>query len=107
MSTGASVLVVEDHVDTARMLVSAFRRKGIDADVVYSGHDALEHLAHTKPRVVLMDEMMPDMSGMEVVREMRHSDDLKDIPVLFYTASFSYAQQREAKQLGAVAWLVK
>jgi CheY-like chemotaxis protein len=102
-----SVLVVEDHSDTARMLLLALQRKGIGADVVGSGEAALAHLHACKPRVVVMDEMMPGMSGMDVVRAMRNQPSLRDINVLFYTASFNFDQQREAKKLGAVAWFVK
>jgi DNA-binding response OmpR family regulator len=61
----------------------------------------------SRPQVVIMDEMMPGLNGLEVVRRMRNMPELSDVKVLFYSAAYDWLSQREARDLGAVDWVVK
>jgi CheY-like chemotaxis protein len=106
-TTGTNVLVVDDHADTAKMLARALRRRGIETESVQDGADALELMQTMRPQVVIMDEMMPGLNGLEVVRRMRNMPELSDVKVLFYSAAYDWLSQREARDLGAVDWVVK
>ena len=88
----------------ARMLT----RVGYDAAVVPCGKDLIERLeSGSRPRLVILDLMMPEMDGFDCLRLMRAHPDWKDIPVVMYSADFNYDRAREAQRLGAQDYLVK
>jgi CheY-like chemotaxis protein len=54
-----------------------------------------------------MDEMMPDMSGMDVLREIRADPKIRHTTIIFHSGGFDLAKRDEAMTLGVVAWLLK
>jgi CheY-like chemotaxis protein len=102
-----TILVVEDHADTAGMLTRHLGRRGLCAETVGTGPEALEYLAQTKPCCIVLDEGMPGMSGLEFFRHLLAWSETRDIPVFFYSASFDWRKQMEATALGAKGWFVK
>jgi CheY-like chemotaxis protein len=101
------VLIVEDHKDSAELLRRVLSRKGVHAEVALGGAEALSLARTNRPTVVVMDEMMPEMNGLEVVRLMRQDPQLSDVNVIFYSANYDWRKQQTAEALGAKAWLVK
>ena len=104
------ILIVDDHPDTCQMLQRMLARKGMQASTCLSGNEALTKMkqpASDKPRVVVLDEMMPDKTGLEVFRQLKADPSLKDVNVIFYSAGFDYSKHQEALRLGAKAWFVK
>ena len=101
------VLIVDDNPDTCGLLTRWFRRGGIDCDSVMSGAAALALMQRQPPGVVILDVGMPGMNGIEVVRKIRRTDTLKEIPVIIYSADASYSLLREAMQAGAQSFIVK
>ena len=59
------------------------------------------------PLLVVLDNMMPEMNGIEVLREIRADPKIANTAVIFYSAGFDVAKREEAMTLGAVAWLLK
>ncbi|TET49671.1 MAG: response regulator transcription factor [Anaerolineales bacterium] len=70
-------------IDLVRLILG---RKGFDLIGAIGGMEGLEKMRETKPDLVLLDLMMPDMDGWEVYQQMKADDDLKDIPVIVVTA---------------------
>jgi two-component system, OmpR family, response regulator len=70
-STPLRILVVEDHVDTARATAKLLRYQGHQVQVATDGQDALATAAAAPPDVVLLDLDLPEMSGWEVARRLR------------------------------------
>lgn len=103
----SSILVVDDHRDTARVLATVFRRRGYEAACAYGGSEALEHIRRERPSMVILDVMMPGMSGIEVLREVRSDPRLTDLPVVMFSAAAEDPMRREALAAGAQAYLVK
>ena len=101
------ILVVDDHADTCEALERLFRRRGIDLHCAGSGADAVEFLTRHTPRLILLDVMMPDMSGIDLLKLIRSNRDFDGTPVIMYTADFQYERWDEAKRLGAQDYLVK
>jgi CheY-like chemotaxis protein len=100
------VLVVDDHPDSVEAVVRMFRKTGRQADCVQSGAAALASLASgRKPRVVLLDVMMPQMDGIEVLKAIRQHPELKDLPVVMLSADRTRTD--EAMGLGAQDYVVK
>ncbi len=81
-----TILVVEDDEDVAKITASFLRAKRYDVMVAHDGPTALEMVAQRHPRCILLDIMMPRMSGLEVLRILRENPDTADIPVILVTA---------------------
>ena len=78
------VLVVDDEVNIAELLAMALRYEGWDLQMAHSGQDAVATARDFRPDAVVLDIMLPDFDGLEVLRRMRA--DGNDVPVLFLTA---------------------
>ncbi|MFN2196873.1 MAG: response regulator [Anaerolineales bacterium] len=76
------VIIVEDEPDTAEMFAELMRLEGYQIKKAYGGTAAIDLLTKETPYVVLLDIMMPDVSGLEVLRYMRRDPQLENIPVV-------------------------
>src|SRR4051794_16653383 len=107
VSSTCAVLIVDDHVDTADMLRRYLSKRGYECKCVASGERALSAMRAERPGCVILDQMMPGMTGLEVLRRMQAWPELRDIPVIFYSAGYEWAKQMEGEALGARGWFVK
>jgi len=80
------VLIVDDTPDMATLMVRAVNKQGYEACVAGDGVCALQMASAMAPDVILLDIMMPLMSGIEVLRELKADARLQDIPVILVTA---------------------
>ncbi len=80
------VLIVDDSPDIARLMVKVVEENGHDVVTAINGRQALEVAASEHPDVILLDIMMPGMSGIDVLRHLKASAELKAIPVILVTA---------------------
>jgi two-component system phosphate regulon response regulator PhoB len=80
------VLVVEDERPIRDMLAFNLSRAGYDVDSVASGGEARTSIANQFPDVILMDWMLPDISGLELTRQLKRDPDTREIPVIMVTA---------------------
>lgn len=101
------VLVVEDEDNIAIALVYLITREGYDCDRVASGGAALAHIRRTHPDLVLLDVMLPEVSGYEICQNMRLDPLLADVKILMMTARGSAMQQRKGLALGADGFISK
>jgi DNA-binding response OmpR family regulator len=101
----ATILVVEDDRALREFLCTAL---ALEFEVVgaASGEEAVELARRLRPRVVLLDVMLPGLSGLDVVREIRADAEIKDTPVLVMTA-FSEIDAGDAADAGANRFLTK
>jgi two-component system phosphate regulon response regulator PhoB len=101
------VLVVEDDPDISAMLVYALSNSDWQAVAVSDCHSALQELAGTAPNLVLLDWMLPDMSGIELLRRIRREPRLREIPVIMLTARGEEADRVRGLECGADDYVVK
>ncbi len=80
------VLVVEDEAALATMLRYNLEKQGFRVDEAGDGQEAMIRIAETPPDLVLLDWMLPVMSGIEVCRQIRRRPDTRDLPVIMVTA---------------------
>jgi DNA-binding response OmpR family regulator len=99
------VLVVEDFEILARTVATGLRREGMAVDVVLDGGDALQHLAHTRYDVVVLDRDLPGVSGDEVCRQIVAGHSCSR--VLMLTAASTVKERVEGLGLGADDYLPK
>ncbi|WP_026316856.1 response regulator transcription factor [Actinokineospora enzanensis] len=84
MSARASLLVVEDDAAIRDLLATSLRFAGFEVETAATGTEALRKAQRRRPDLVLLDVMLPDRDGFDVLRSLRAGGDL--VPVLFLTA---------------------
>lgn len=77
-----SILVVEDEFDVQQVVADVLRDEGYEVSVCGNGRDALERLREHRPDVVVMDVMMPILSGVQALELMRKMPGLDGVPVI-------------------------
>lgn len=81
-----TILVVDDDVNTARITERMLTVRGYDVMTATDGTRALELVAERRPDCILLDIMMPRMSGLEVLNHLKHDPETAEIPVILLTA---------------------
>ena len=99
------ILVVEDEKILNKMITKTLKTEGYSVDSCFDGEDALHFLKMGEFDAVILDIMMPKMSGIDVVKAMRADGDAT--PVIFLTARDSVADRVEGLDAGAQDYLVK
>jgi two-component system phosphate regulon response regulator PhoB len=85
-ATKPTVLVVEDEAALATMLRYNLVKQGFKVDEAVDGQEALTRISEAQPDIVLLDWMLPVMSGIEVCRQIRRRPQTRDLPVIMVTA---------------------
>src|SRR4030042_6355000 len=80
------IMIVEDEPDTAEMFAEMIRLSGYRVLKCYGGASAMHMLMQEKPDSMILDIMMPDVSGLEVLRYIRREPRLEKIPVIIVSA---------------------
>lgn len=101
------VLVVEDEDNIAEALEYLVLREGYRHDRVASGADALPRIRSTHPDLVLLDVMLPEVSGYEICRTIRTDPALDGVRVLMMTARGSAVERQRGLDLGADGFITK
>lgn len=101
------ILIVEDERDLASTLEYNFQREGYETRVAHAGSDALAFAAKERPSLVLLDVMLPDMSGIEVCRRLKRSEELRGVPVMMLTARGEEIDRVVGFEVGADDYIVK
>jgi PAS domain S-box-containing protein len=105
--TRRRVLVVDDHVDAARMLELLLQCEGHETRIAHDGPSALKAIEEFKPEFVFLDIGMPGMSGYEIARTLRTSEQRRDIFLVALTGWGQPSDFRESKEAGFDLHLVK
>jgi DNA-binding response OmpR family regulator len=102
------VLVADDEPHIGRIIKMKLEQGPFRVTLVYDGQEAMEALER-EPDIglVLLDVMMPRLTGLDVLAKMRADDRFKDVPCIVLTAAGQEAQQRRALSLGASEFLTK
>ncbi len=103
----ARILVVEDEKDLQEVLTYNLRQAGHIPIVVASGRDAITAVAEHRPDLVLLDLMLPDVSGIEVCRRLKSENDTRDLPIVMVTAKGDEVDRVVGFELGADDYVVK
>ena len=101
------VLVIDDNEIQLEFLEHLFSSHGLSAHLTTDNLNAIDIIRKVKPRVILLDIMMPGVDGYTVLKTIREDSVLKDIPVIIHTSKAFPVDQKKALRLGANAYLVK
>lgn len=104
-SAGARLLVVDDDPHITELLVTTLRFSGFDVTWAASGVEALRAAVEFQPTIAILDVMLPDVDGFEVIRRLRHDGHL--FPVLFLTARTGTEDKIKGLTLGGDDYVTK
>lgn len=102
-----SVLIIEDETDAAEMFAEMMRVSGFNVLKTFSSKPALTLIRDQRPDVVILDVMMPDVSGLDVLQQMRNDPILANIPVVVVSAKGMPADIQDGMDAGANVYLTK
>ncbi|MHA6299270.1 response regulator transcription factor [Devosia sp. CAU 1758] len=101
------VLIAEDEPSILESLDFILRRAGWSVESVTNGDAVLESLRRSRPRILVLDVMLPKRSGFDVLKQLRSESETRDIPVLILTAKGQQQDRRIAEELGADGFVTK
>ncbi|MBN1803413.1 MAG: response regulator [Candidatus Lokiarchaeota archaeon] len=101
------VLLVEDDLATIRLITSYFEGKGYACKGVASGSKGIEELRNATPKLILLDIILPDLSGYEICKTLKSDNVYKNIPVYFLTAISGSEVEKKMKETGANGYILK
>ena len=101
------VLVVDDEPNTLIMLTKRLSSGGYDVVTAKNGEEALSKAESAKPGLILLDIMMPTISGIEALHLLKEGEKTKDIPVIALTALSTREDELRALAAGAVSYITK
>lgn len=102
-----TILIVDDNPVNLSVVVDNLEGAGYEVLVALGGMEALERVRFAEPDLILLDVMMPDMSGFEVCRRLRDSEKDRCIPVIFMTALSDVKDKVTAFEAGGVDYISK
>ena len=101
------ILIVEDEKDLLTTLEYNFQKEGYKTSGVTSGKEAIQAVRNKKPDLLILDLMLPDISGLDVCKEIRNKSNNEDIFILMLTAKGEEVDRIVGFELGADDYLVK
>ncbi|GMV97849.1 MAG: response regulator transcription factor [Phycisphaerae bacterium] len=107
MQKGKSILIIEDEADLSNLLRYNLEREGYTCQCVADGLAALAELRRSAPDLILLDRMLPGISGDEVLSQIRHEQRGGHTPVIMLTAKTDEADQLVGFALGADDYVAK
>ena len=102
-----TILVTDDDAEIRKVLTLVLERSGFSVLAAAHGEEALGLMERELPDLILLDIMMPKVDGLEVVRRMRDSDRLREVPVIAFTALTSQLIEKERVDLGVRGFMRK
>lgn len=108
LSDNKKILIVEDHADTVELI--QYQLKGIGyptTSVAVNGAEALRKAYEEKPDLILLDIVLPDMSGFELARKLKADPRTRAVPVLAATAKAMHGDREKCLESGCDGYLSK
>lgn len=104
---GARILVIEDEDALCELLGYNLEKEGFSVSVTKDGEEALVQLEEEKPDLIILDWMLPKVSGIEICRRVRATPELRDIPIVMVTARGEEEDRIRGLDTGADDYLAK
>jgi len=101
------VFIIEDDVSLVRMYSIKLKREGFIVNSTLQGKNAVNLIEDFQPHIILLDIMLPDISGIEILKELKKNPKLKKIPVIMFTVLPEIIALKKAYELGAKGYLIK
>jgi DNA-binding response OmpR family regulator len=103
----SKILLVEDDESLASVYIERFEAEGFDVRHVANGEEALTNAIEYKPELILLDVMMPKISGFDVLDILRNTPETANVRIIMLTALSQEKDKERAKEMGVDDYLVK
>ena len=104
---GKKIMTVDDSASVRQMVNFTLKGAGYEVIEAEDGKDALARLNGAGVHMVITDLNMPNMNGIDLIKELRAQPTYKFIPIVFLTTESQDAKKQEGKAAGATGWIVK
>ncbi len=104
---GKTIVIVDDSESIREVVKFTLDNEGHTVLVGNDGNDALKFFDGRDLDLLITDLHMPNMNGIELIKEVRNKDSYKRMPILFLTTESQAEKKQEAKEAGATGWIVK
>jgi len=101
------ILVVDDNYEQANILKLLIEQYGFNARFTTDSTTAMEKIEAFKPRLVILDLMMPEVDGLRLCKAIKENPDMADIKIIIYSGKLYDSDKRKALALGADLFLTK
>lgn len=101
------ILIVDDSESIREVVSFTLENEGYSVLSAVDGKDALKHFDGNTIDLLITDLHMPNMNGIELIKEVRKMEKYQRIPILFLTTESQAAKKMEAKEAGATGWIIK
>jgi DNA-binding response OmpR family regulator len=105
--TATKILLVEDDPILSKMYATKFQLEGFEVSTAFDGEEGLKKALETEYHILILDLMMPRLSGLELLTQLRNSPNGKDKPVLVITNLMDREEQEKVKNLGVFKIMTK
>ncbi|MCP4115618.1 MAG: response regulator [Desulfobacteraceae bacterium] len=102
-----TIMTVDDSASVRQMVAFTLKNAGYEVVEAVDGKDALAKLAGTKVNMIITDLNMPNMDGIEMIRNARAMAQYKFIPIILLTTESQNDKKKEGKKAGATGWIIK
>ncbi len=107
MEKNKTVMVVDDTPDIVTIVKTILEGKGYEVQSAYSGQEVFNLLSEQKPDLIVLDIMMPQMDGLEVLTRLKGEPSTASIPVILLTAKVQYEDVLGGYKMGADYYITK
>lgn len=104
---GYEILIVEDNVEQASLTKLLLEEYGFSAHFVTDSSEAMQTIHSDKPRVVILDLMMPEIDGLRICKQIKTSSVTSHTKIIIYSGKMYDSDRRKALELGADAFFLK
>lgn len=101
------IAIVEDEESLQRVLVEWLGTEGYEAVGITTGTEALERIPQERPDLILLDLILPEINGLDVMRRLKDNPETAKIPVVIVSNFGEVESRKRAMELGAKNYLVK
>jgi len=102
-----TILVVDDNPDIVTITKTILEGKGFEVQTAINGLEAFSRLEEKKPDLIILDVMLPQMDGLEVLRKIKETPDYLSIPVILLTAKVQHEDVLKGYKLGVDYYITK
>ncbi len=101
------ILVVDDEPEVTKAVKTGLESYGYEVSIAYDGREGLDKIHRDSPDLVILDLMLPEISGYKVCRLLKYDKRYSRIPVIMFSARADRTGQQLAKEVGADVWITK
>jgi two-component system chemotaxis response regulator CheY len=102
-----TIMTVDDSTSVRQMVSFTLKEAGYDVIEACDGKDALSKISNASLNLVVTDLNMPNMDGIELIKNLRTNSKYKFIPIIMLTTESQDSKKMEGKAAGATGWIVK